>query len=317
MKRIITGLLALCICISLCGCSSKQNQTKANNNYAVSVPEASEQSNNNVIEFETPIVVAEDETLRVELVKFYQEYRCWNENGYPLTADSSTKGATLEKFVVFKFYNKCDQDLYIEMESVYLGSDGAYCLSLESSAKKPVAGKNVTGHYLVQTSEKETLASMDELYSLDGEFEVFYQGEDGVLRNRYELKFSIPNALNGETGSAYPVSETASIYYGKWQVTDVKIAGENSSDENDVPIEEILKGILDVLDDTYFVFAESGDCCYYTGNGTTLGKWNVTETGVTAGTNVWVAEGNQLVCERDGFLLYWEKVSDSQAFPET
>ena len=90
---------------------------------------------------------------------------------------------------------------------------------------------------------------------------------------------------------------------------------QRKKDENDKTIEGVLKGILDVLDDTYFVFAESGDCCFYTGNGTTFGKWTVTETGVTSGTNVWVAEGNQLVCERDGFLLYWEKVSDSQAFP--
>ena len=326
MKKIVSLVLVLVICLSLCACGNSdacncdcaqcaQCEKKAEDR-ADSVSETAEQ-NENVIEFKTPIVVAEDQNLRVELVDFYQEYRLWKQ-GYPYAADSTTEGATLEKIVVFKFCNKTDHTLSVAMSDAYLGNDGAKIFNVGSGyADDIAAGKNILKDFLILTAEEETLKSIEELYSLDGDFTVWHKGEDGVLRKNYELKFSIPNALNGETGSASPVSEAASIYYGKWQVTDVKIAGENTSDENDATIEEILKGILDVLDDTYFVFAESGDCCYYTGNGTTLGKWNVTETGVTAGTNVWVAEGNQLVCERDGFLLYWEKVSDSQAFPET
>lgn len=333
MKKGISLILVAIMCLSLCSCGKSdacscdcaqcaqcENKTHTTEAADISpvdnVPEAAEQ-NNNVIEFETPIVVAEDEYLRVELVKFYEEYRLWKQ-GYPYSADATTEGAILEKIVVFKICNKTDHTLSVAMSDAYLGNDGAKIFNVGSGyADDVAAGKNILKDFLILTAEEETLKSIEELYSLDGDFTVRHIDEDGVSRKNYELKFSIPNALNGETGSASPVSEAASIYYGKWQVTDVKIAGENTSDENDATIEEILKGILDVLDDTYFVFAESGDCCYYTGNDTTLGKWNVTETGVTAGTNVWVAEGNQLVCERDGFLLYWEKVSDSQAFPET
>ena len=43
----------------------------------------------------------------------------------------------------------------------------------------------------------------------------------------------------------------------------------------------------------------------------------MTETGVKTKGIVFVADGDKLVCERDGYLLYWEKVSDSQAIPET
>lgn len=333
MKKIISLVLALVMCLSLCACGQSdacncdcaqcaQCEKKTQNTIAVdadqvdNISEEAEQ-NDNVIEFETPIVVAEDENLRVELVKFYGEYRLWKQ-GYPYSADATTEGATLEKIVVFKFCNKTNHTLRVAMSDAYLGNDGANIFNVDSGHSDDVgAGKNILKDFLVLTGGEETLKSIEELYSLDGDFTVWHKGEDGVLRNNYELKFSIPNALNGENGNASSVSEVASIYYGKWQVTDVKIAGENTSDENDKTIEEILKGILDVLDDTYFVFAESGDCCYYTGNGTTIGKWTATPAGVTAGTNVFVTEGNQLVCERDGYLLYWEKVSDSQAFPET
>lgn len=212
MKKAISLILAIVMCLALCACGSSEGcscdcaqcvqcENKTHNTEATdvshpdNVPETTE-PNNNVMEFETPIVVAEDEHLRVEVVKFYQEYRLWNTNGYPLEADSSTEGATLESFVVFKFYNKSNRDLRIEIDSLYLGSDGAHFS--QNYASKPAVGKNVTGHYLIQTGEKEALASMEELYSLDGKFEVYFQGEDGVLRDRYELKFSIPNGLDRE-----------------------------------------------------------------------------------------------------------------------
>lgn len=334
MKKGMSLVLALVMCLSLCACGQSdacncdcsqcaQCEKKTQNTIALdadqvdNISEKAEQ-NDNVIEFETPIVVAEDENLRVELVKFYQDYRTFDVHGYPSNAKATTEGATLEKYVVFKFCNKTDHVLRIQLKEIYLGSDSAFSV-YDYLSEEVAAGKNALREYIVQTGEKETVKSMEELYSLDGDFHVWHVGDDNVSRDRYRLDFSIPNGMNGD--STYSASEATSLennsYLGKWQVTDVKIAGENTSDENDKTIEEILKGILDVLDDTYFVFAESGDCCYYTGNGITLGKWNVTETGVTAGTNVFVTEGNQLVCERDGYLLYWEKVSDSQAFPET
>lgn len=328
MKKRISLVLAVVMCLSLCACGQgddcacdcpqcaqcerkTQDTTIATTNDPKDVAGVVEQ-NNNVIKFETPIVVAENEYLRVELAKFYEEYRIWKK-GYPSTADETAEGATLEKIVTFKFYNKTDHTLSISMSEAYLGTEGANIFNIGSSSEYVAAGKSILKDFLIQTGEKETLESMEELYSLDGNFKASYVDDDWVthLKGSDNLNFSIPNGMNGD--GAAPISETANIYYGKWQVTDVKIAGENTSDEF---TEEFLKGVLDVLDDTYFVFAESGECCYYSGSGVTVGKWTATPTGVTAGTNVFVAEGNQLILERDGFLLYWEKVSDSQEFPE-
>ena len=68
---------------------------------------------------------------------------------------------------------------------------------------------------------------MEDLYSLDGDFYIYHKGEDGVLRNGYELDFSIPNGMN--SGSASPNSEAAPLE-------------QASSDER---VEEAVEEMLD------------------------------------------------------------------------
>ena len=325
MKKIVSLVLVLVICLSLCACGNSdacncdcaqcaQCEKKAEDR-ADSVSETAEQ-NENVIEFKTPIVVAEDENLRVELVEFYQEYRLWKQ-GYPYAADSTTKGATLEKIVVFKFCNKTDHTLRVAMSDAYLGNDGANIFNVDSGHSDDVAaGKNILKDFLVMTDKEETLKSIKELYSLDGDFTVWHKGEDGVLRKNYELKFSIPNGMSGHSTDS--VSLENSIYLGKWQVTDIKFAHDASLD-NDFSDEEweiFFEEMLKSFDNVYFVFTESGDCYYHTENGTKTSKWKETENGMQAGGTVFVADGSKLVAEQDGFLLYWEKVSDSHEVPE-
>lgn len=225
MKKGISLVLALMMCLPLCACGQSdacncdcsqcaQCEKKTQNTVAVdadqvdNISEEAEQ-NDNVIEFETPIVVAEDENLRVEVAKFYQEYRCWTENGYPNNANVTTEGVTFEKFVVFKFYNKSDHALSVRLSDIYLDSDGADYFPIGSSSTEVAAGKNVLGNFLIRTGEKEALKSMEDLYSLDGDFYIYHKGEDGVLRNGYELDFSIPNSMN--SGSASPNSEAAPL----------------------------------------------------------------------------------------------------------
>lgn len=212
MKKGMSLVLALVMCLSLSACGQSdacncdcaqcaQCEKKTQNTVAVdadqvdNISEEAEQ-NENVIEFETPIVVAEDEYLRVEVVKFYEEYRHWKQ-GYPHIADAVTEGATLEKFVVFKLCNKTDHTLTTYLNDIYLGSDGAGFFDIDGASRiDTAAGKNVLRVFLIQTGSNEPLASMEELYSLDGDFSIFHKGEDGVMRNNYRLKFSIPDGYN-------------------------------------------------------------------------------------------------------------------------
>ena len=229
MKKGISLVLALVMCLSLCACGKSdacncdcpqcaQCEKKTQNTVAVdadqvdNISEEAEQ-NENVIEFETPIVVAEDENLRVELVKFYQDYRTFDVHGYPSNAKATTEGATLEKYVVFKFCNKTDHVLRIQLKEIYLGSDSAFSV-YDYLSEEVAAGKNALREYIVQTGEKETVKSMEELYSLGGDFHVWHVGDDDVSRDRYRLDFSIPNGMNAGGGTfdseAAPLEQASS-----------------------------------------------------------------------------------------------------------
>lgn len=214
MKKVMTLILVLVFCLSLCACGKSDACTcdcaqcadcekKTQITDATNADDASgaAEQNDNVIEFESPIVVAENEYVRIEVTRFYQEYRSWN-GSYPNNADSTVEDATLEKFLVFKYCNKSDQALVVQMDDMYLGSDGASYYSISSPSVEIAEGKNNLGTFLVRTGEKETLKSMEELYFLDGQFYVWSRGEDGVLRNQHNLEFSIPNGMNAGSGTS-------------------------------------------------------------------------------------------------------------------
>ena len=189
MKKSLVFLLILSICLSLYGCSAGEKKTNNNHVEFSSAPTGL----NNVIAFETPVVIAEDEYIRVELLKFYQDYYLYGAAG-SIKADPSWEGATLEKFMVLKLYNKCDHELSVSIADIYLGNDGASYYLLDANVS-PDAGKNITRTYMVRTGEKEAVKSMEELYSCEGEFFIIHNYEDGTQKNPHTLKFSIPSAL--------------------------------------------------------------------------------------------------------------------------
>ena len=222
MKKTLFLALALAMCLSLyacgtgntCTCDCAQCAQCEKNAHVdtanVRIDSDTVKQNDNVIEFETPVVVAEDEYLRVELVKFYEEYRLWKQ-GYPHNADSATEGATLEKLVMFKLCNKTDHTLTTYLNDTYLGSEGADFFDIDGASRiDTAAGKNVLRTFLIQTGANTALESMEDLYSLDGDFSIFHKGEDGVMRNNYRLKFSIPDGMT--TSSKTPVSDNSDAW---------------------------------------------------------------------------------------------------------
>lgn len=226
MKNVISLVLVAVMCLSLCACEKSdactcdcaqcaqcekktQNIEIADASHRDGISEEAEQ-NKNVIEFESPIVVAEDENLRVELVQFYQDYYLCKESYQPRKVEASVEGASLETLVVFKFYNKCDHELAIRMNDVYLGDNGANGYHEDGSGYlEPAAEKSVLGRFLIRSGEHKSLNSAEELYSLDGEFYVYHKYEDGVLREQYEFQFSIPDGMNSD--SVTPNSEAAPL----------------------------------------------------------------------------------------------------------
>lgn len=243
MKKAISLILVSVICLSLCACGKTQESPE--HIPVDSVAEVSKQDNDHVIEFDPPIVVAEDEYIRVELLKFYQDFYIWDDFGSPIKVSASTEGAELEKFVTLKFYNKCDHKLRLYMDDIYLGNDGA-SLYLMAAKVNPDAGKNVTASYLIRTGEKETLNSMEELYSFEGEFFITHEYEDGTPKNPHNLKFSISEALDGGNGDELPASDNSEAWTqfrdylqkrGPVTVVTEKINNSNSTGYHQVTIE--------------------------------------------------------------------------------
>ena len=253
MKKTIFLSFALMICLALCSCAQQCSCTCGCNecvcskaNTAKTPAEQATESNDNMISFETPVVIAEDEFLRIELVKFYQEYRRIALNGYAEKVAAGTEGATLEKFVVFRFYNKSDHELSIFLSDFYLGNDGATPRYTDRSSQEPAPGKNVVGEFMIQTGEKETLESMDELYSINGAFSVSHQYGDGVLRDQYKLNFDITDALDGNGGAENTASDHSKLFMqfreylqmrGPVTVVTEEIKNDKSTGKHQVTIE--------------------------------------------------------------------------------
>lgn len=109
MKKTISLLLALVMCLSLCACgSSEQKDTTP----------ATSQPNNDIIEFED-ILVADDINVTIELVNFYVEQVNWFSSNQA------------EKLVTFRFTNKTAQELILNPDNFYLNNEKMFVLSMD------------------------------------------------------------------------------------------------------------------------------------------------------------------------------------------
>lgn len=177
MKKAISLLLALVLCLSLCACgSSGQTNTPA-----------ASQDNNEMIEFED-IIVADDMNVTIELVNFYVEEYNW------------TEGKQQEKIVTFRFTNKTEQELLLNPGNFYLNNEKTY-VSMENGSVSLEAGRAGKYSFLVaeDTSPEHTaLKSLEELYNLEGTFSGLIINGDPYKNKILDVSFSIPKAMNGE-----------------------------------------------------------------------------------------------------------------------
>lgn len=305
MKKGLSMILVLAMCLALCACGNSDSCTcdcpacaqceKKAQNIAESTTEISasaEENSGNKIVFPEPVLLAEDNTVRVELISFFEEKSPYKDIG---------------KYVALKFTNKAAYEIGVDLENLAVENIAVDCSYQNAQIPKLLPGETTTYFIEIRDTFHNALDSLNLLYTLKGRFEVMERTGSNTYKDAYELPFSVAATLE------------QSVYYGKWQVTNVTLAEENTSaaDESDAVIEEVLAGILEEIGDMYIIFSESGDCFYNDKTGAITSRWKATETGVKAGSEVFTAEGDQLVSESAGFLLHWEKVSDSQEFPKS
>lgn len=308
------GIALLICCLCACG-AEKASSADVSEKEQVSVSAENEESQieelesqqegpeteDNSIEFETPLVAWEDDKVKIEIIGFFQETYYWDED------------PTTESGVTFKYTNKTDAEFQVWLDDAYIGTDGVYIM--RSGGDGNVApGKSTTSNYIFQKyvgSKEVALDSIDELYELDGKF-LSYSSDNRF--EQYDMSFSIPELMNGgesSTGDAAGQTTATSSLYGTWEVVEVlTTSGQN------LTVAEMEANGMYSWSDWNIVVAETGDIYLQTNNTSNKGTAVVDSTGITAGKNQWVLSDNRLVLNSKGTEMYYEKVSDDQVVPE-
>lgn len=176
MKKIIALLLAVILCMTLCACGG--NKQSNDNNTTTS----STENNNEVIEF-TDTVIFEDDNVKLELVNFFTE-----------EVNLST-GKEIEKCFTVKTTNKSNKKISITPNNFYL-NDEKVLISMKNGGMNPDPGKSgkysFCVSYISTTVHGTALDSLEELYDLEGRFELYFVGEG----TKYDIDFSVKDVLN-------------------------------------------------------------------------------------------------------------------------
>lgn len=101
-----------------------------------------------------------------------------------------------------------------------------------------------------------------------------------------------------------------SEFYGTWNVVSAALPS------GDFTVEEMENAKTYSMSDWLLVISETGKLYLQTQNNSVVSDLTMTDTTVTGGSNVWNYENNQLVLTNGDSTFKYEKVSDSQEFPE-
>lgn len=213
MKKIISLVLALVMCLSLCACGQSdacncdcpqcaQCEKKTHSHETVDVIMDSsettvEQDNNgNKIVFPEPVLMAEDNKVRIELVGFIQEESPWKDIG---------------KYVTLKFTNYADYEVGVWLENLAVNNESADASYRGGEKPNILPGETTTYFIEIRDAFNNALDSLDQLYTLKGRFKVLRRTGTNSYADAYEIPFSIPDALNNRSDSTSPNSEAAPL----------------------------------------------------------------------------------------------------------
>lgn len=106
--------------------------------------------------------------------------------------------------------------------------------------------------------------------------------------------------------TASPDSE----FYGTWNVVSAALP------TGDFTVEQMENSKIYTMSDWLLVISETGKLYLQTQNNSVVSDLTLTDSTVTGGSNVWNYENGQLVLTNGDSKFFFEKVSDSQEFPE-
>lgn len=102
----------------------------------------------------------------------------------------------------------------------------------------------------------------------------------------------------------------ASPFYGTWEVVATSVPS------GDFKVADMENANSFTTSDWRIVISETGKLYLQTHNDSVVNDCTITESTVTSGANVWNYENDQLVLTSGDSTFFYEKVSDSQEFPD-
>lgn len=133
--------------------------------------------------FAEPVLLAEDKNLKLEVIDFYQD--TWEPTNQP----SYTRA-----HITIRFHNKAGYEMLISPEDFYIGNERVTCVQSDGTPRL-LSGKSGNYSFHIKYDSDEPLSSLEELYQLNGRFEVFrYEGD--TLYDGYYFPFSVSEAFS-------------------------------------------------------------------------------------------------------------------------
>jgi len=157
------------------------------------------------------VLLAENDTVSLYLVSFYAEDVNWSS------------GMQNEKYIMVKAKNKSDHKILMNPGKFYIDDEKCY-VSMADGSISLDSGKSGTYAFCVGTDTKPehtALASLDELYKLEGSFEGLHDYDNPKKNSSLEIEFSVPKAISGEVSaevSAADITNIDELLQGTWEV---------------------------------------------------------------------------------------------------
>lgn len=166
---------------------------------SVDVPKSDQNPYGNIVAFDEP-VLADNDTLTLSLLNFYEKEYNWSE------------GAQVEKCFTVRATNKSDHVIMLNPGQMYLGDEQCY-VSMNGGSINLDPDKCGNYDFLIayDTQPNHTaLKSLDELYQLEGSFSGLNEYEDASQNSSLEVDFSIPESVKmGDAGAADAADDPA------------------------------------------------------------------------------------------------------------
>ena len=136
------------------------------------------------IEFPEPVLLYEDENVRLETTGFHREMK-----------KDWTLPVRIKTYITLRFHNKSSQETIYDPDQFYIGSNRVQGGMMDGTPWL-LPGKTGDYSFFIQYSQDEPLESIEDLYQLEARFEVDPL-KDGVIQSRriYDILFSCSDAF--------------------------------------------------------------------------------------------------------------------------